>query len=106
MNFMPDVKKTVSKYKFLNRINDILNDDMECEEMLQEAMIIKNRRLKEALAKAKAHRLNFDQEKMKEFLDSKPPSMSLEDFKIEKALERKNEMDEFSLKKNIFLLNR
>ena len=32
--------------------------------------------------------------------------MSLEDFKIEKVLERKSERDEFQIKKNIFLLNR
>lgn len=30
----PDMKKSHSKYKFLNRIKEILNDNMECEEMI------------------------------------------------------------------------
>eukprot|EP00347_Sterkiella_histriomuscorum_P023231 403335448 len=106
LNIVPDVKKTVSKYKYLNRIQDILNDEMECEEMIHDAMIIKNRRLKEALAKSKANRLNFDFDKLQQILSLKPPSMSLEDFKIEKVMERKFEVDDFHLKKSIFLLNR
>lgn len=32
--------------------------------------------------------------------------MSIDEFKKEKAIERKQENDEFNFKKNIFLLNR
>ena len=70
---MPDVKKAnSSKYKYINRINEILNDDMECEEVRREAARIKNRRLKEALKKAQLNRLNFDKDQLAEFLAQRP----------------------------------
>lgn len=57
---MVDDKKTNSKYKYINRINDILNDETECEEARQDALRIKNKRLKEALAKAKSSRSSYN----------------------------------------------
>jgi len=48
-----DIKKATNhKYKYINRINEILNDDMECEEVRREANKIKHRRLREAMIKA------------------------------------------------------
>jgi len=45
-------------------------------------------------------------EKLHEFLNLKPSYMSIEDYKIEKAQERKKENEDFLFKKNVFLLNK
>ncbi len=49
-------KKQHTKYQFINRIHEILNDENECEEMRRIAVKIKNKRLKEVIEKAQSQR--------------------------------------------------
>lgn len=44
--------------------------------------------------------------KLQLFLQQKPPQMSVGDYKIGKAYERKLEVEDFNFKKSIFLLNK
>ena len=61
-------KKAPAKYKYLNRMEDILNDQVECDVITRDANRIKNRRLKEILDKAEMGKLSLNMIKLQEFI--------------------------------------
>ena len=46
------------------------------------------------------------EQKYQDFILSKPSTMTVDDFKMEQVLQRKQEQMDFNFKKNIFLLNK
>ncbi|CDW82423.1 UNKNOWN [Stylonychia lemnae] len=93
------------KYKYYNRIKDILNDSYECKQLQQEADEIKKKKI-EQIKETKKQRTSKISQILNKFIQSKPPNMTMNNFKFELAQQKKVQNEEDLFKKNIFLLNK
>eukprot|EP00349_Pseudokeronopsis_sp_Brazil_P010852 CAMPEP_0202980748 /NCGR_PEP_ID=MMETSP1396-20130829/86608_1 /ASSEMBLY_ACC=CAM_ASM_000872 /TAXON_ID= /ORGANISM="Pseudokeronopsis sp., Strain Brazil" /LENGTH=133 /DNA_ID=CAMNT_0049720905 /DNA_START=5 /DNA_END=406 /DNA_ORIENTATION=+ len=109
---MREKRKGQQKYKYVNRISEILDDEYECQELQREAKAIKKNRIKNALQKPNSTRQKSREQTEKSSRreeegqsSSKRGAKTEFELRHEKVLQKKWMIEHFNYKKNIFYLH-